>query len=68
MNLQKEYWLSRGLYHQPPVLKSCTLPTKLWGLAKDPKEEDFAKHCGEEDKMVLNPKGPVWLSGKVFDL
>ena len=34
INPWKEYWLSRGSNQQPPVLKSATLPTELWGLAK----------------------------------
>ena len=32
INPQKEYWPSQGLNQQPPVLKSCMLPTELWGL------------------------------------
>ena len=30
INPWKEYWLSRGSNHQPPVLKSATLPTEPW--------------------------------------
>ena len=30
---RKEYWPSRGSNQRPPVLKSCTLPTELWGQA-----------------------------------
>ena len=29
----KEYWPSRGSNKRPPVLKSATLPTALWGSA-----------------------------------
>ena len=32
-NPQKEYWPSRGLNQQHPVLKFATLPTELWGSA-----------------------------------
>ena len=27
----KEYWQSRGSNQEPPVHKSATLPTELWG-------------------------------------
>ena len=30
----KEYWPSRGSNQRPPVLKSATLPTKLWDSAR----------------------------------
>ena len=33
INPRKEYRPSRGSNQQPPVLKSCTLPTELWGSA-----------------------------------
>ena len=33
INPLKEYWLSWGSNQQPPVLKSATLLTELWGLA-----------------------------------
>ena len=33
INPQKEYWPSWGSNQRPPVLKSETLPTELWGLA-----------------------------------
>ena len=33
INPRKEYWPSRGSNQRPPVLKSTTLPTELWGLA-----------------------------------
>ena len=33
INPRKKYWLSWGSNQQPPVLKSGTLPTGLWGLA-----------------------------------
>ena len=33
INPQKEYLPSWGLNQRPPVLKSATLPTELWGLA-----------------------------------
>ena len=33
INPQKEYWPSNGSNQQPPVLKSTTLPTELYGLA-----------------------------------
>ena len=31
---QKEYEPSQGSNQRPPVIKSATLPTELWGLAK----------------------------------
>ena len=31
INPRKEYWPSRGSNQPPPVLKSTTLPTGLWG-------------------------------------
>ena len=34
INPQKEYWLSKGSNQRPPVLKSCSLQTELWDLAK----------------------------------
>ena len=34
INPRKEYWPSRGSNQRPPVLKSATLPTELWGSAK----------------------------------
>ena len=33
INPQKEYWLSRGSNQRPPVLKSATLLTEVWGSA-----------------------------------
>ena len=30
---RKEYWSSRGSNQRPPVLKSATLLTELWGWA-----------------------------------
>ena len=33
INPRKEYWPSRGSNQRPPVLKSATLQTELWGLA-----------------------------------
>ena len=35
INPRKEYWLSWGSNHRPPVLKSAMLPTELWGSAKE---------------------------------
>ena len=32
-NPRKEYWPSHGSNQRPPVLKSATLPTELWGSA-----------------------------------
>ena len=34
INHRKEYWSSRGSNQPPPVLKSATLPTELWGSAR----------------------------------
>ena len=33
-NPRKEYWPSHGSNQRPPVLKSCTLPTKLCSWAE----------------------------------
>ena len=33
INPRKEYWPCRRSNQRPPVLKSCTLPTELWGSA-----------------------------------
>ena len=33
INPLKEYWPSRGSNQRPPVLKSATLPSELWGSA-----------------------------------
>ena len=33
INSRKEYWPILGSNQQPPVLKSATLPTELWGWA-----------------------------------
>ena len=33
INPRKEYWPSLGSNQRPPVLKSVTLPTELWGSA-----------------------------------
>ena len=33
INPRKEYWPSRGSIQRPPVLKSATLSTELWGSA-----------------------------------
>ena len=33
INPRKEYWPSRGSNQRPPILKSATLPTELWGSA-----------------------------------
>ena len=33
INPWKEYWPSRGSNQRPPVIKSATLPTELWGSA-----------------------------------
>ena len=32
INPRKEYWPSQGSNQEPPILKSYTLPTELWGL------------------------------------
>ena len=40
INPWKEYWQSRGWNQRPPVFKSATLPTELWGKIK---VEAFAK-------------------------
>ena len=34
INPWKEYWPSQGSNESPPILKSCALPTELWGSAK----------------------------------
>ena len=34
INPRKEFWPSRRSNQQPPILKSATLPTELWGSAK----------------------------------
>ena len=36
---QKEYWPSWGSNLQPPVLKSATLPTELWGSVTQMKDK-----------------------------
>ena len=33
INPRREYWPSHGSNQRPPVLKSATLPTELWGSA-----------------------------------
>ena len=33
INRRREYWPNRGSNQRPPVLKSTTLPTELWGSA-----------------------------------
>ena len=35
INPRKEYWPSRGLNQQSPVLMSATLPTDLWARRKE---------------------------------
>ena len=49
---QKEYWPSQGLNQQPPVLKSCMLPTELWAR---PQIEVFADilNLTQNLKLVL---------------
>ena len=34
INPRKEYWPSRGSNERPPVRKSATLPTELWGSVR----------------------------------
>ena len=34
INPRKEYWLGRGSNQRPPVLKSGTLLTEVWGSAR----------------------------------
>ena len=34
INPRKAYWPRQGSNHQPPVLKSGSLPTELWGSVK----------------------------------
>ena len=36
-NPRKDYWPSCGSNQRPPVLKSATLPTELWGSTKKKK-------------------------------
>ena len=43
INSLKEHWPSRGLNQRPPVLKSTTLPTELWELAKTENRCSFDK-------------------------
>ena len=35
---QKEYWPSRGSNQRPSDLKSCRLPTELWGSTHNPEK------------------------------
>ena len=52
VNHWKEYWLSRESNQRPPILKSATLPTELWGLAyfSIPVDNNFAD---------INPLPPI---------
>ena len=43
INPLKGYWPSRGSNQQPPVLKSTTLPTELWGSASSTQGETVVK-------------------------
>ena len=46
INPQKEYWPSRGSNQRPPVLKSATLQTELWGSASIWDSPNFiARQC-----------------------
>ena len=51
---QKEYWPSRGSNKQPPVLKSVTLPTELWGSAQIHSERnEFIREIVSENSDIL---------------
>ena len=43
INPRKKYWLSRESNQRPPVLKSTTPPTELWGSATDGTEPILVK-------------------------
>ena len=40
INPRKKYWPSRGSNQQPPVLKPCTLPTELRGVAESMESDE----------------------------
>ena len=50
INPRKEYWPSRESNQRPPVLKSATLPTELWGSASD--EQPFFLNLLPNDKVL----------------
>ena len=54
INSRKEYWQSRGSNQGPPVLKSATLQTELWGSAQESEGcwEMVLQIAGEEDVMT----------------
>ena len=58
INLWKEYLLSQGSNHRPPVLKFCTLPVKLHGLGSViesiPKGPKDPSHHDVSDQRSLN--------------
>ena len=43
INPRTEYWPSHGSNQQPPVLKSATLLSELWGMTVE-KGENIANH------------------------
>ena len=59
-------WPSRGSNPRPPVLKSCTLLTELWGSEEDMEHQDYyeilstmdllyhIKHQGDQQILDIN--------------
>ena len=56
INPRREYWPSQGQNNQPPILKSCTLPTKLWGpssrLLMTLRKKPFENNVGKAENAV----------------
>ena len=53
INPGKEYWLSLGSNQQPPIFKSCTLLTELWGLTWQP--IGIRTTTNEDSKIYCSP-------------
>ena len=53
INPREEYWQSRRSKQRPPVFKSCTLPTELWGSACILRSAENNVSCGQEKYTYL---------------
>ena len=59
INPRKEHWSSRGSNQRPPVLKSCWLPTELWGSAIIRKNDKGKIKC-----RLMGRRGEPWREKK----
>ena len=68
INPWKEYWSSLGSNHRPPVLKSATLPTELWGSAKNNTHLELSKLRAFADDKVNDTQNTIFVFHSVENI